>query len=91
MKKYLTFLSCAALWAFGACKSGNNNAVDKDALKGKYEVDLSSAEDILSEELQKHGNLSAYMFLLSQLECRLPMGGFTCQPEYVLCHTFTRY
>ena len=44
MKKYFTFLSFAAVLAFGAC-GGGKNSVDKDALQGKYEVDLSGMTD----------------------------------------------
>ena len=69
MKKYLTFLSCAALLAFLSC-GGGKNSVDKDALQGKYEVDLSGMTDMLEKEIADKGQLPATMvsMMLSQLD-----------------------
>jgi hypothetical protein len=69
MRNFFKILACAGVVFFGSC-GGGKNSVDKDALQGKYEVDLSGMTELLENEIADKGQLPATMvsMMLSQLD-----------------------
>ena len=71
MKKIFTTLSIAALLILSACGGGKTDAVEKDGLQGRYQLDVSSLmKEMMSEEQDGQNALSSSFasMLLSNLE-----------------------
>ena len=69
MKKIVALMMFAALLAFGACKIGGKDAIDKDGLQGRYEVDMSALSDQLESALKNENIPGALLkMMLSQLD-----------------------
>ena len=69
MKKIVALMMFAALLAFGACKIGGKDAIDKDGLQGRYEVDMSALSGELESALKNENIPGALLkMMLSQLD-----------------------
>jgi hypothetical protein len=69
MKKIFTLFALAAMIILAAC-GGGQNAVSKDGLQGRYEIDLSGMTDEFEALLQGENNMSGTLLkmMLSQLD-----------------------
>ena len=70
MKKFFTIMTLAALAVLSACSGGGKDAVSKDGLQGRYEIDLSGMTDEFEALLQGENNMSGTLLkmMLSQLD-----------------------
>jgi len=77
MKKIFLFLvSLSCLYVFSGCNSSSKDSLSTDALKGRYQVDVSSLAEVLQNEIKGLNIPSAALSLvLSNIDVTIQFEG----------------